>query len=66
MPIENKLHALKAKIDEAPGRIEFDGYDSVTQLVEELQHMCPHVEKKVYDGDTYVCTYCGKLFKYET
>ena len=65
MPIENKLHALKAKIDEAPGRIEFDGYDSVTQLVEELQYMCPHMEKKVYDGTIHVCTYCGKLFRYD-
>ena len=60
-----RLRVLKQRIEEASHKIAFDGYDEVTPLVEELQMLCEHTNKKQYDDKYHVCTCCGKLLEYK-
>lgn len=60
-----RLRVLKLRIEEAYKKIEFDGQDEATELLEELQTICPHIEKKLRDKDLYICTCCNKLFHYK-
>lgn len=57
-----KLRTLKLRIEEAARKIEYDGADIVTELLEELQTICPHTEKRLHDNELYICTCCDKLF----
>ena len=61
----DRLRVLKSRIAEVAGKIAFDGQDELTDLVEELQTLCPHIEKKLYDDELYICTCCDKLFVYK-
>ena len=61
----DRLRVLKSRIAEVVNKTEFDGQDELTDLIEELQTLCPHIEKKLYNNELYICTCCDKLFVYK-
>ena len=60
--MDERVRALKERIQEADSKIYMEGYDPTPALVDQLQRLCQHDDVDIIDG-FITCRICGKQLK---